>query len=370
MLNAESVMRAWCQWILRFSSVCSDLQLPYDDDGAIRCTAINAANVVDAILNRVLGVIEEWRICCAVDEDDLNEEVEEEGGSSSILSQEQQECGEVEWEAKLVDLVNCAIDAWANTKNRDGEAVQRAEGWLTYLQQTLSQQKDEEKELLVSSEEEGHLLHSHLSDDVLKLFEESYRGVIKACIRSHERRYLGKSMKLLDEMRLQQQPSSSLDATGDLDTTTGAATTRLFPATPTCNLVLYGLANCEPCEENAQKAEQLLEEISSPDANTFRQVIIAWTKSSSKMAAAKNARRVLDRMLEEYPMLDPDPSTLLMTLYLKLGKVFSTTSSSECALSTSFDPSSKIIVTLINTNRNDKLEHAFRYIMYLLCVVI
>jgi hypothetical protein len=71
MLNAESVMRAWCQWILHFSSVCSDLQLPYDD-GAIRCTAINAANVVDAILNRVLGVIEEWRIFCAVDEDDLN----------------------------------------------------------------------------------------------------------------------------------------------------------------------------------------------------------------------------------------------------------------------------------------------------------
>ncbi|KAL7542995.1 hypothetical protein ACHAXR_012279, partial [Thalassiosira sp. AJA248-18] len=296
-------MRAWCQWISRCSNTGSVNNLSSLDDGVIiRCSSINAAKIVDAILNRVLGVIGERTICEGEEECDM---------------------GRVDWEIQLVELVSCAIDAWANTKNRDGEAVTRAEGWLAFFQQRLSQQKDGGNVIL----SEGLLGSANLSDNVLRLYEECYRGVIKACIRSHERKYLGKAIELLEDLRVQQ------------NTSLAESEAVRFPATKTYNLVLYGLANCEPCVKNAEQAEKLLGEMISckltscaPDSNTFRQVITAWTKSGT-VAAAENARRILDQVLSDddddnFPTLDPDASTFnaLMTLYLKLGKTEETLS--------------------------------------------
>lgn len=269
-LNAESVMRAWCQWISQFSNTNGSVYVSKhdaDDDGVLRCSAINAAKIVDAILNRILAVV-----------------VEE-------LSADKH--GGIDWEAKLAELVSCVIDAWANTKNRDGEAVRRAEAWLMYLQQVLGQRNGED-------------FTSSLSDNLLILYEECNRGVIKTFIRSHEHKHLQKAIGLLHSIT-------------EADVGLNLAT---------YNLVLYGLANCEPCLANAEQAEKLLEEMISsnrdtcrPDSNTFRQVIIAWTKSGAG-GAAGNARRVLRQMLSDFPMLDPDVSTFnaLMTLYIRRGK--------------------------------------------------
>ena len=63
------------------------------------------------------------------------------------------------------------------------------------------------------------------------LYEECYRWAIKACIRSRKRKYLDKAIHLLDELRTQP----------------------IAVSVSTFNLVLYGLANCEPCEENARR---------------------------------------------------------------------------------------------------------------------
>eukprot|EP00579_Thalassiosira_antarctica_P017121 CAMPEP_0201946168 /NCGR_PEP_ID=MMETSP0903-20130614/54282_1 /ASSEMBLY_ACC=CAM_ASM_000552 /TAXON_ID=420261 /ORGANISM="Thalassiosira antarctica, Strain CCMP982" /LENGTH=874 /DNA_ID=CAMNT_0048489261 /DNA_START=64 /DNA_END=2686 /DNA_ORIENTATION=- len=295
-LNAESVMRAWCRWISRCSNGGGSVNLSLDDD-AIRCTVINAAKVVDAILNRVI-VIDERRAC--------------EGGEEDTM-------GVVEWETKLVELTNVAIgiDAWTNSKN-SCEGVSRAEGWLHFLQRRLGGDD-------ISSK--GY--DSRLSDNVLKLYEESYRGVIKACIRGRERKYLGKAIGLLEDLRVQHQNPSLPDS----------SQARLYPATQTYNLVLYGLATVNlawkmrnELKQNAERAETILHEmiafqqrgahyVCGPDSNTFRQVVTAWTKSGSNVAA-ENARRIFDRMISQFPVLNPDISTFnaLMTLYLKLGK--------------------------------------------------
>mmetsp|Transcript_16323 Transcript_16323/g.34510 ORF Transcript_16323/g.34510 Transcript_16323/m.34510 type:complete len:896 (-) Transcript_16323:21-2708(-) len=295
-LNSESVMRAWCRWISRSSSINNGgiVQLSLDDDvhKALLCPAINVAKIVDAILNRVLVIGDN-------EQGALGKEGDEKGNAMDA----------VEWETKIVELANVAIyiDARANAKNSD-EAVSRAEGWLHFLKERLGDEMNSSSQCV--------------NESVLRLYEESYRGVITACIRSRERRYLGRAMELLEDL-------SAPKKTPHI----GSHDMRLHPTTKTYNQVLYGLANCEPCEGNAKHAEKILEEMIAscscmgasntcmPDSNTFRQVITAWTKSGSNVAAT-NARRILDQMISDFPTLDPDESSFnaIIHAYLKLGK--------------------------------------------------
>eukprot|EP00571_Detonula_confervacea_P016795 CAMPEP_0172297232 /NCGR_PEP_ID=MMETSP1058-20130122/335_1 /TAXON_ID=83371 /ORGANISM="Detonula confervacea, Strain CCMP 353" /LENGTH=912 /DNA_ID=CAMNT_0013006357 /DNA_START=96 /DNA_END=2834 /DNA_ORIENTATION=+ len=304
-LQADSVMRAWCQWIVRCSNGGFSRSSSVDGsgEGVIRCSAMNAARIIDAILYPALRVMDERRA-----REGINK-----GGGMRVVN----------WETKLIEMVNVAIDAWAaslnnRSKNESASCMLRAEGWFRFLQRRLSLQEEEEGNNGLSSPE--GILDPCLGDYVLKLYEESHRMVIKAFIRSHERKYLKRAILLLEGMRAEQ------------NTSLAGTEARVYPTTQTYNLVLYGLANCEPCVENAERAETILQEmiacqqsgekcVCGPDSNTFRQVIIAWTKSGSNRAA-ENACRLLDQMLSDFPMLDPDASTFnaLMTIYLKLGK--------------------------------------------------
>ena len=136
------------------------------------------------------------------------------------------------WTMKLIELVNVAIDAWANNSKGCGEAVSRAEGWFKMLQQRIAQTSASDMHVSIC-----------LGDDALKLFEESYRGIIKAYIRSHETLYLDKAIELLEELRMYQHISQTDPGTVAM----------LYPTTQTYNLVLYGLANCKPCAKNAEQ---------------------------------------------------------------------------------------------------------------------
>ena len=96
--------------------------------------------------------------------------------------------------------VAIGIDAWTNSKN-SCEGISRAEGWLHFLQQRLGGDELSSK---------GY--DSRLSDNVQKLYEESYRGVIKACIHGRERKYLGKAIGMLEDLRVQHQNPSLPDS--------------------------------------------------------------------------------------------------------------------------------------------------------------
>ena len=301
-LHAESVMRAWSQWIARCSTG-SSRKSTLDDVESINgekvflCSTTNASTIVNTILNKALVVIDRRR-----------------GGDEGEVTSTAVRV--VNWDTKLIELVNVAIDACANSKN-----VKQAEHWLQLLQQSLPLQKAEfeGKETSFSK-----LLHSGLGNYVLNLYEEAYRGVIRACIRSQDPKSLERAIELLDDLSMQQQNLSDLDKAS-----------RLNPTTQTYNLVLYGLANCNPSLKNAERAEKILQQMIAcenqrhqtysascgPDSNTFRQVITAWTKSCSNDGVA-NSRRILDQMLSDFSTIDPDASTFnaIITLYLKLGK--------------------------------------------------
>ena len=125
-LNSESTARAWCQWITRFSkgrnrngSRCDNAdQLTY---GTIKCSAVNAAKIVDVIIHQVLDTIN--REEDADEKDKLDDESSWAEGDDATTKT-----------TKLIELINIAIDAWSYSKNRNGEAVQHVEKWLGILQ--------------------------------------------------------------------------------------------------------------------------------------------------------------------------------------------------------------------------------------------
>ena len=184
----------------------------------------------------------------------------------------------------LVSLVNIIIDAWANGRTVDEDAVAHVESWLRFLKTGEIMMNDEKEKIFIIGPD-----------------EESYRGVVKAYIRTQKEEYLNKALSLLDKM-------SCYD-------------------TLTTNLVLYGLANSQPSRKNAEIAENLLWQkmISTgqePDSNSFRQVISAWSKTGSPDAVMK-VNEILNRMLDEFKTIDPDASSFnaIMTLNLRLGNV-------------------------------------------------
>mmetsp|Transcript_35753 Transcript_35753/g.73088 ORF Transcript_35753/g.73088 Transcript_35753/m.73088 type:complete len:781 (-) Transcript_35753:45-2387(-) len=257
--HARSVMKAWTHWNSRNT-------LGYRRDARL---------TVEVIFKRVLYVIthEETTTADAAEISELR--------------------------PMLVSLVNIIIDAWANGNDVNEEAVAHTEGWLHFLQTgEMMDEIEEEKSLVVIGPD-----------------EESYRGVVKAYIRTQKRIYLEKALTLLEEM------SSSSNHPNTI-----------YPSTLTYNLVLYGLANAQPSsKKNAEIAENLLqkkmisssqEENCAPDSNSFRQVISAWTKTGSRYAIEKTDE-ILNQILNDFPNIDPDASTFnaIMTLNLRLGRV-------------------------------------------------
>lgn len=192
-----------------------------------------------------------------------------------------------ERKAFLVSLVNIIIHSWANGRTVDEDAVAHVESWLHFLKRGEIMMNDEEEKIFIIGPD-----------------EESYRGVVKAYIRTQKEEYLNKALNLLDEMSCND--------------------------TLTTNLVLYGLANSQPSRKNAEIAENLLwqkmistgQETSFPDSNSFRQVISAWSKTGSPDAIIK-VNGILNRMLDEFKAIDPDASSFnaIMTLNLRLGNV-------------------------------------------------
>ena len=264
--HARSVMKAWIHWN-------SGNSLGYRRD---------ARATVEVILKRVLYVV-------------ITTHEETTTTTTATTTVDAVDISELR--PTLVSLVNIIIDAWANGKKVELEAVTHAEGWLTFL-------KTGE---MMNEEEEGQEKKSLV---IIGPDEESYRGVVKAYIRTQKRKYLEKALKLLEEM------SSS-------------STSDLYPTTLTYNLVLYGLANIQPSvKKNAEIAEHLLQKYSSqgeachPDSNSFRQVISAWTKTGCRDAIEKT-NEILNKMLNDFPNIDPDASTFngIMTLNLRLNKM-------------------------------------------------
>jgi hypothetical protein len=90
-----------------------------------------------------------------------------------------------ERKAFLVSLVNIIIDAWANNdRTVDEDAVAHVESWLRFL---------ETGEIMMNDEQEKMIF-------IIGPDEESYRGVVKAYIRTQKEEYLNKALSLLDEM--------------------------------------------------------------------------------------------------------------------------------------------------------------------------
>ncbi|KAL7427428.1 hypothetical protein ACHAXM_000845 [Skeletonema potamos] len=269
--HAQSVMKAWTHWNSRNT-------LGYRRD---------ARFTVEVILKRVLYVI-----------------TTHEGEATTTTSTETEIS---ELRPTLVSLVNIIIDAWANGNQVDEEAVRHAEGWLHFLKSGVIMMNG------AVEQEEEDIVKSLV---VIGPDEESYRGVVKAYIRTHKRENLEKALQLLEEM------SSSTSDHPNI----------IHPTTLTYNLVLYGLANAQPSvKKNAEIAENLLQKkmVSSrqgeecyPDSNSFRQVISAWTKTGSRDAIDKS-NEILNQMLADFPKIDPDVSTFnaIMTLNLRLEKV-------------------------------------------------
>ena len=181
---------------------------------------------------------------------------------------------------ELIKLVNIAIDAWPYSKNRNGEAVQHVEKWLGILQGKLS----------------SSTTLNRLNPDMLRLYEESYRGVIRTYVCIHDYQNLQKAINLLEDMRTQQEDDLS------------------YPTAHTVNLVhtAWPIAN-HVRQANAEQDERILTQMVNdceqqqknglknacygPDSNTFRQVIPAWTKSGCADMVAKHGSRIINRML-------------------------------------------------------------------------
>lgn len=271
--HARSVMKAWTHWNSRNT-------LGYRRDARL---------TVEIIFQRVFLHVMSHE----------EEETNAAGGTDDVS---------LELRRTLVSLVNIIMDAWANGSKINDEAIEHVEGWLHFLKtgEMMMNEKQEEEE------KEKSLV-------VIGPNEESYRGVVKAYIRTQKKQYLEKALQLLEEM------SSISDHPNNI----------IYPSTLTYNLILYGLANAKPNdlkENNAVIAENLLQEkmISSsqekfdclPDSNSFRQVISAWTKTGSHEAIEKT-NEILNQMLNDFPDIDPDASTFnaIMTLNLRLDRV-------------------------------------------------
>ena len=93
--------------------------------GTIKCSAVNAAKIVDVIIHQVLDTID--REEGADGEDKMDDESSWAAGDEGTRTT-----------TKLIELVNIAIDAWSYSKNRNGKAVQHVEKWLGILQGNLS----------------------------------------------------------------------------------------------------------------------------------------------------------------------------------------------------------------------------------------
>lgn len=280
-IQAESVMKSWLQFI-------SNKQTRAVGNTSATTTlesfaAVQAAQVVENILKSTLTIYNEW------------EDLKLQNNASYLTT-------------TRADLLHIALAAWVRCRTSD--SIDSSIMLLQLLQTTKN----------------GQIL--------TYANEENYHSVIKACILSKRSVNLEKAIKLLEEMSniVTICPTQNMIFDDEDDDDAFRCTeTKLYPNTQTYDLVLYGLANCKPCVKNAQRAESLLHQMIShhksasghdchPKSNTFRQVVSAWTKCSSKQAV-QNARRILDMMLTDFPSITPDASTYnaIMTLYLRQG---------------------------------------------------
>ena len=293
--QSDSMMRSWAKWTARhpdgYKVTCEESNEA--DAANVRANSIDGMQMIEAILNQTLHVYDEW------------ESLMSDASAPQSLS------------ISRVNLVNIAIDAWGSSNN--GKPVQAAEGWLRYLQEkSQSYQLDSE---------DGKVAAMNSIPN-----EDTYRNVIKICIRSRDKQNLEKAIELMGEMGSMTTFvwTHGADDTGDKAHV--LEETELHPTTKMYNLILYGLANCEPSAKNAERAEVLLDKMIAssqcrnvgcyPDSNTFRQVVSAWTKSLSR-TASEQAHRILNMMLSDFPSLSPDASTFnaIMTLDLRNGRI-------------------------------------------------
>ena len=274
-IHAESVMKSWLNWISSQSKSSSNSASTHND--VPRMSSVEAAKIVETILKQTLDVYSEW------------EELKVQNNELYLTT-------------TRADLVSTAIYAWVKCQSEIG--VDSAASLLRLLRR----------------EENGQIL--------TYANEESYHAVIKACISSKKLKNLEEAIKLLDEMQNVMTICSALNVGYDEDDSFSCVQTHLYPSTQTYNLVLYGLAHCNPCAKNAKRAEKLLQQMTTnhksecfPESNTFRQLVSAWAKSGSKNAV-ENAHGVLKMMLKDFPSVSPDVSTYnaLMTLYLEKGE--------------------------------------------------
>lgn len=271
-IQAESIMKSWLKWMTKKQNTTSV-------KNRLTMTSAGAAQIVEQLLNQTLHIYNEW------EELKLQNEV-------SYLT------------TTRADLLRIAIDAWAKCKSKS--SVDSVIQLLHRSQNNVNGQM------------------------VTYANEECYHAVIKACISNKQPKDLDRAIGLLQEMQSTFTICPSSNIGYDDDESFSCIQTQLYPTTQIYNLVLYGLANCEPCVKNAELAESLLELMLSnhksvvghdcvPESNTFRQVVSAWTKSGSKNAE-ENAHRILNMMLAH--SVTPDASTYnaIMTLYLQRGK--------------------------------------------------
>lgn len=279
-IQAESVMKSWLKFISKQPS--ESALLNETEDGSDTMNPVEAAQIVENILKHTLIMYNEW------------EGSKMEGEISYITTTRS-------------DLLRIAIDALVRSKSS------------TYV--------DSGMHLL-------RLLQERRDGQIMTYANEaSYHAIIKACTSTRKYNDLEKAISLLEEMQsaLLICPTPNNEYY-DRDDAFRCSESQLYPSTRIYNLVLYGLAHCNPCLQNAQRAESLLHQMTSnhksnsgyncyPDSNTFRQVVSSWTKSGSKNAV-QNAHRVLNMMLNDFASVHPDPSTYnaIMTLYLKKGR--------------------------------------------------
>ncbi|KAL3804593.1 hypothetical protein ACHAWO_012268 [Cyclotella atomus] len=277
-IQAESVMKSW----LKFISKQPSTSLNETSDGRNTPNPVEAAQIIENILKHTLTVFDEWE----------GSKKEEE---LSYLT------------TTRADLLRITIDALV--RSNSSTSVESGIHLLRMLQ------KRQDGKIMTYAN------------------EESYHAIIKGCISTRKYNDLEKAVGLLEEMQstLTICPTHN-DEYYDRDDAFSCLEMHLYPSTRIYNLVLYGLAHCKPCLQNAQRAESLLQQMISnhksnsgyncyPDSNTFRQVVSSLTKSGSKNAV-QNAHRVLNMMLNEFTSVQPDPSTYnaIMTLYLKKGR--------------------------------------------------
>ncbi|KAL7520847.1 hypothetical protein ACHAWX_005551 [Stephanocyclus meneghinianus] len=286
LFQTETVMKSWVKWISQRPRNNMNTTEGFSLNNVSGLSSVDGAQIVETMLNQTLYVYDEW------------EALKGQTLKTSHLT------------VSRADLVNIAIDAWACCKTNDRSSVDSAVKLLKLLQK-----EDNEQQIVTCAN------------------EATYRGVIKACISSRTPQDLEKAINLLEEISSVSTVCPTVNR--GYEYCKGALSgleTKLFPTTQTYNLVLYGLANCNPCVKNAERAELFLNQMifdhkrgsghhCYPDSNTFRQVVSAWTKSGSDLAD-KNARRILSMMLDDFPSVPPDASTYnaIMTLYLRNGQ--------------------------------------------------